>query len=187
MLYAVRRPADGTFAGRRFQVLERFTHEEQRFVQELAVAADDSGRTTRRVEPGETSAGPRFTAGIRFAVGRGGGADVRPPPATSCPRTRRSTARGRRSPRPPAAPPSAGPARDRKTYTFQTALINRYKIYRPDDRRHRPARSRATTAPKPLTLATLDAAGNTTLILTRPDPLQPRTPTTEHVLTTTGR
>jgi hypothetical protein len=184
VLYAVRRPADGTFAGRRFQVLERFTHEEQRFVQELAVAADDTGRTTVVWSP-ESFGGPRFTAGIRFAVaGEGslsfGRARDLVPEDTPLDCTM------------PSVAASAGRAafgwtcNDHKTYTFQTARANRYKIYGPTTVATGTALPTSYYA-KPLTLATLDAAGNTTLILTRPDPLQPRTPTTEHVLTTTGR
>ncbi|WP_027008141.1 hypothetical protein [Conexibacter woesei] len=184
VLYAVRRPADGTFAGRRFQVLERFTHAEQRFVQELAVAADDSGRTTVVWSP-ESFGGPRFTAGIRFAVaGEGSLSFGRPrdlvPEDTPLDCTT------------PSVAASAGRAAfgwtcsDRKTTTFQTARANRYKIYGPTTVATGTALPTSYFA-KPLTLATLDAAGNTTLILTRPDPLQPRTPTTEHVLTTTGR
>jgi hypothetical protein len=184
VLYAVRRPAGGTFAGRRFQVLERFTHRAQRFVQEIAIAADDAGRTSVVWSP-ESFGGPRFTAGIRFAVaGEGAVSFGRPrdlvPEDTPLDCTT------------PSAAASSGrtavgwTCTDHRTTTFQTALINPYKISGPTTVATSPALPTSYFA-KPLTLATLDAAGNTTLILTRSDPLQPRTTTTERVLTTTGR
>lgn len=184
VLYAVRRPADGTFAGRRFQVLERFTHEQQRFVQELAVAADDSGRTTVVWSP-ESFGGPRFTGGIRFAVAGEGSVsfgrarDLVPEDTPlECTRPSVAAAAGRTA--------IGWTCSDRKTYTFQTALINRYKITGPTTIATGPALPGYYSNQAQI-LATLDAAGTTTLILNRPDPLQPRTPTTERVLTTTGR
>lgn len=185
VLYAVRRPADGSFSGRRFQVLQRFTRKSQTFVQEIAVAADEDGRTTVAWSPESFGHPGGFTSGITFAVaGEGSTSFGRSRALIPSDTTLDCTS-------PSLAATSGRTAvgwvcSDRKTYTFQTALINRYKITGPTTVATGPALP-VSYATRPLTLAGLDSTGTTTLTLMRPDPLQPRTATTERVLTTTGR
>jgi hypothetical protein len=185
VLYAVRRPDGGRFGRRPFQVLERFRRRSERFVQELAVAADETGRTTVVWSP-ESFGGPRFTAGIRYAVvgaeaaSFGRARDLIPEDTKlDCTVPSVAAASGRAA--------LGWTCTNRKTYTFQTALTDDDNITGPTTVVTAPALPTSYIAARPLTLATLDASGTTTLILVRPDPLQPRTPTTERVLTTTGR
>jgi hypothetical protein len=183
VLYALRRPADGTFARRRFQELDRFRRADYLFVQDIAVAADERGQTTVVWSP-ESYAGRGFASGVRWArAGEGATAfgrshDLQPITTLYCPLPTVAAAEGRAA--------VGWTCSNHRTYRFQTALIGHTTVTGPTTVATGPALPASYSA-RTMTTATLDATGTTTLFLTRPDPLQPRTSTTNRVLTTTGR
>jgi hypothetical protein len=183
-LLAVRRPAAGTFSGRAFQVLGRFTRSSETTLQDFALAADATGRTTVVWNP-QRYGGRAFTGGIAYASAAGDGASFSAPHELVPDDGPNCTL--------PSVAATAGRAAigwtciDRKSYTFQTALVDGANVAGPI--------TTITTGPAlpryyeaRLTILTgLDSTGLTTLTITRPDPLQPNTPITTRLLTTTGR